>query len=332
MQMKYSIIIPVFNSETTLRRCLDSLLADPRTDAELLLIDDGSTDRSPAICREYEGRDPRVRVLEKAHEGVSAARNRGLEQASGTYILFADSDDYAEPDYFEKLDRTLRTETAELVSFSYRLVGTRTSTVRMPEKETSDPVGLADQLSLLLRKQQLNALWSKAFLRRVIDRYGLRFDESLCIDEDVNFILSYVMHIDRLLLSPEILYNTCLTNPESLTRRKRDYLCEQLHAAGIARKAILEHSELPAAAKRRINRALSWLYFRGAYSSAAETLKYSLSGSERRDRIRTICDVFADGTIKPRGLRSEMISVPIYLRMTRVIDCAAIRAVRRRML
>ena len=332
MQIKYSIIIPIFNAEKTIRRCLESLLTQSRASVELLLIDDGSSDQSLSVCREYEGADQRIRLFTKEHGGVSAARNYGLDRARGTYILFVDSDDYVEPTYFEKLDQVLQGEAEELVCFSYRLVGTRTSTVRMPERETTVPAEIADRVAWLLRKQQLNALWSKVFLRSVIERNGLRFDESLCIDEDVNLILAYVVCVDALRFSSEVLYNTCLTNPESLTRRKREYLCEQLQRAGINRKNLLEAASLTEPSKRKVAHSLSWLYYRGAYSSAAELLKYPLSRGERREKIRSICSVFAEGDAGPQGLRSAIIAAPVRLRMTRLIDRAAIWAVRRRKL
>lgn len=92
--MKYSIIIPVYNAEGTLRRCLDSLVGQQFSNYELLLINDGSTDGSDAICREYASTYSCVRYFAKENGGVSSARNLGLEQAEGEYILFADSDDY----------------------------------------------------------------------------------------------------------------------------------------------------------------------------------------------------------------------------------------------
>lgn len=92
--MKYSVIIPVYNAARTLRRCLDSLVDQSFDDYELLLINDGSTDGSDAICREYANVYPCIRYFAKENGGVSSARNLGLEQAKGEYILFVDSDDW----------------------------------------------------------------------------------------------------------------------------------------------------------------------------------------------------------------------------------------------
>ena len=89
-----SIIVPVYNAEETLRRCIESVLNQGFTDFELLLVDDGSTDSSAGICREYENGDRRVRVIRKENTGVSDTRNLGLSEARGTFVQFLDSDDW----------------------------------------------------------------------------------------------------------------------------------------------------------------------------------------------------------------------------------------------
>ena len=93
MNPKISVIVPVYNTEKYLHRCIDSILTQIYTDFELLLINDGSTDSSGTICDENAMRDSRVRVFHKENGGVSSARNRGLREANGKYIMFADSDD-----------------------------------------------------------------------------------------------------------------------------------------------------------------------------------------------------------------------------------------------
>ena len=105
--MRYSVIIPVYNAEATLSRCLDSLVSQQFFDYELLLINDGSADGSDAICREYAAAYPKIRYFTKENGGVSSARNLGLSQAHGEYVLFVDSDDYVAKDYFAVISETL---------------------------------------------------------------------------------------------------------------------------------------------------------------------------------------------------------------------------------
>ena len=119
MQMDYSVIIPIFNAETTLRRCLDSLVDQSFDDYELLLINDGSTDGSDAICREYANVYPCIRYFAKENGGVSSARKLGLEQAKGEYILFVDSDDWIEPNMVEALVICAQQTHADIVRCGY---------------------------------------------------------------------------------------------------------------------------------------------------------------------------------------------------------------------
>ena len=97
--VKISVIVPVYNVISCISRCIDSLLEQTLTDWELLLIDDGSSDGSALICDDYSSKDKRIKVFHKENGGVSSARNLGIEQASGDWIVFVDSDDWCEPNY-----------------------------------------------------------------------------------------------------------------------------------------------------------------------------------------------------------------------------------------
>ena len=111
-----SIIVPVYQVETYLRQCIDSILAQTFTDFELILVDDGSKDKSGEICEEYAGKDGRVRVIHKENGGLSDARNAGLEQAAGEYFMFVDSDDYIAPTMIERLYNSIQSESADIAA------------------------------------------------------------------------------------------------------------------------------------------------------------------------------------------------------------------------
>ena len=98
-----SIIVPVYNSEKYLRKCVDSILAQTFTDFELFLVNDGSTDDSPGICDDYASRDPRIRVIHQVNQGQSVARNNAIARMSGEWVLFCDSDDWIHPESLERL-------------------------------------------------------------------------------------------------------------------------------------------------------------------------------------------------------------------------------------
>ena len=122
MQPKYSVIIPVYNAEKTLKRCLDTLLAESHSESEIILINDGSEDQSGKICLSYAEKYLNIHYIEKQNGGVSTARNVGLEMATGEYILFVDSDDYVIPGFFSSLDRLLSSFSYDFVLFSYYIL------------------------------------------------------------------------------------------------------------------------------------------------------------------------------------------------------------------
>ncbi len=101
--MKISIVVPIYNAEKYLDRCIQSILNQSYKDLEIILIDDGSTDSSNKICNNYQKRDNRIKFISQKNEGVSAARNRGISEATGEFIGFVDSDDYIQPNMYETL-------------------------------------------------------------------------------------------------------------------------------------------------------------------------------------------------------------------------------------
>ncbi len=152
--MKFSIVVPVYNVADYLPACMDSLLAQQCEDAEILLVDDGSTDgRSPALCDDYAARCPDlVRVIHQANGGLGAARNTGLEAARGDYLLFVDSDDTLEPNTLARLREETEKTHADMYVFHYCYVtenGERPGEPRL-SRVTGLPTSLEEEPNLLL--------------------------------------------------------------------------------------------------------------------------------------------------------------------------------------
>ena len=120
MNQNISVIVPVYNVEKYLTQCVESILSQDHSNLEVILIDDGSTDRSGEICDQFAARDSRVQVIHQKNAGAAAAKNAGLRIASGTYLSFVDSDDYLEPNAYGGLVRTLLDTGADVVQGSFR--------------------------------------------------------------------------------------------------------------------------------------------------------------------------------------------------------------------
>lgn len=116
---KVSIIVPIYNMEKYLGRCIDSILVQTHTNIEVILVDDGSTDSSPQVCDDYAKRDPRIKVIHKSNGGLSSARNAGLDIATGDYIGFVDSDDYISTDMYKVLAERLDNSDCEIANVMY---------------------------------------------------------------------------------------------------------------------------------------------------------------------------------------------------------------------
>ena len=163
-----SIIIPIYNVEPYLRRCVDSLLQQTYEDFELILVDDGSPDNCGAICDEYATLDSRVRVIHKPNGGLSDARNAGMEIAQGAYIAFVDSDDWVTPDYLERM-HTVLLETGSDICECDVLRTDGEAKIPPVEKRIHESYDTADSMSELIRDGIFHQyVWNKLYRREVI--------------------------------------------------------------------------------------------------------------------------------------------------------------------
>ncbi len=320
MTMRYSVIIPVYNAETTLRRCLDSLVNQQFSDYELLLINDGSTDNSHAICREYADAYPQIRYFAKENGGVSSARNLGLGQARGEYILFADSDDYVSDDYFTAISDVVAHESTDLLMFGYRNFGGVSKEWNTGTFSENTETEIAGRISVTMRQYLFSSLWNKVFKRQIIEGNGLRFDESLAIGEDQVFIFAYAMHIRSIASIPNTLYHVDVSDEGSLSRKRRDYLTRQLMEVNRRMAAALGGAEHSAHAMKIYEAALAYVSYRSAYSCCKELLKYDYTAKQRRQEIGKICTLYRDERIQPMDLKCHVIALPIRLGLCGVVD------------
>lgn len=318
--MRYSVIIPVYNAEATLRRCLDSILRQAFEDYELLLINDGSTDGSDAICREYAAVYSQIKYSTKENGGVSSARNLGLELAQGEYILFVDSDDYVSKDYFSTINKNVENGSPDLLMFGYRNFGSRSTAWSTGAFAETEEYQIAQRIAKAMRQYLFSSLWSKVFKREIIRQHGLRFDNYLSIGEDQLFVFGYAMHINSVASIDDVLYNEDISDGSSLSRKRRDYLTSQLMEVNRRMEDALRGTEHSAQARKTYEAALAWMSYRSAYSCCKELLKYDYTGKQRRREIRNICKLYRGEDIRPRDPKCRVIALPVRLGMSGVVD------------
>ena len=317
----YSVIVPAYNAARTLPRCLDSLCSQLRDDVELLLIDDGSSDGTEGIGRSYAERHPQLRVFSKENGGVSSARNLGLDHACGEYVLFVDADDAVREDYFSLLDEALA-DRPDLLLFSKQIMG-RPACPRQDGSSIacSDLRESSRVLSASLRKQELNLITTKAFRRDVIEAGRLRFDERLDIGEDKVFSLAFSLLVTQVKRIGTPLYYLSVDNADSLSRRKRENLCDSVLLEHRLMSELLNGAELPKDCKKRYQNAISYSFYRSAYTVVGELRKYELTAGERRKKAEAVLEQYAGRTEYPaRELSCKIISLPVRGKQVLLID------------
>lgn len=237
-----SIIVPVYNVEPFLRRCVDSILAQTFTDFELILVDDGSTDNSGAICDEYSEKDARIRAIHKQNGGVSSARNVGIDAANGKYLLFCDGDDFVAPNWAEILVDCITENPGCFIACRYKTV------TKNEELEPAMDVdsGYSRVTYYDLFNKGVSAFsCNKIYNKGVIDRIGSRFDEAVGFSEDVEFNVKYCKECsDCILIEAELYYYFQRDN--SATGRYREDLLTALFLPFECRIPLISESDLKA--------------------------------------------------------------------------------------
>ena len=309
--MKYSVIIPAYNAEKTIRRCVDSVLSQLPEDGEIIIIDDGSVDRTRQICEEYASRDRRIRSFSQQNGGVSSARYLGLSYARGYYIMFVDSDDAVRENYFALIDKYAANDPDFMLfhkddSF---LPG-------QSEFITSNSSETRKALRSALCRQLLNCPWERVFRRDLIEENGLRFDERLSIGEDKVFVVQYVLKSSSAVFAHADIYQVFTDNIASLSRKKREELDKSV---------LLEHKLLFDAAEEDgdpdMLKAVTFSFFRSAYTVAQELQKYSLTEKERVKIIRSMCqDYCSEKRIQIGSVNCWLIAAPVLLKMANMIE------------
>ena len=212
--MKFSIIVPVYNCINELPACVDSIQRQTEFDWELLLIDDGSTDKSGALCDRLATQDERICVFHKVNGGASSARNLGLEHAEGEYVLFIDGDDTIESDLLARVSAALDETSTQMVIFGMAFDSyTAAGQLEKAELFSVSRSGLVTReeilsaFSVFFADNALSSACNKVFSGAVLRKTGLRFSEEMTLYEDLDFVLRYLPFCDQIACLDRALYH-----------------------------------------------------------------------------------------------------------------------------
>lgn len=214
MEKLISIIVPVYNAERTLHRCVTSLVEQSYPNIEILLVNDGSKDASLEMCRGYERQDSRIRVIDKPNGGVSSARNAGLDVARGEYIMFCDSDDWVSPLWCEHMVRNHIPQNLTVCEIAWG----------GPDAEAKDQQLSEETIVERNRFLQFSFVmcppWNKLFERNAIQKSDLRFSGDLRLGEDLIFVMEYLCNVQgQVRILPQRLYYYDTSTEGSLSKR-----------------------------------------------------------------------------------------------------------------
>lgn len=213
-----SIVIPVYNAEQYLDRCIQSVINQTYKYIEVILINDGSRDNSQLICEKYVKRDNRVQLINIQNRGPSAARNIGINISKGQFIQFIDSDDYLESNMIKVLVEEIKNN-AQWVICGYRSIHDNNYIIdRKPSIGYFDNIAFKNEFAVLYEKLFFQYLWNKIYLSDIIKSNNISFNEEVKRGEDIIFNIEYLNYVNNITVIDKILYNYVRLNEQSLTR------------------------------------------------------------------------------------------------------------------
>lgn len=312
-----TVVVPIYNVENQLRKCINSIIGQSYQNLEIILIDDGSKDNCPAICDEFARIDSRIKVIHKQNEGLGMARNTGIEQATGQYICFFDSDDYIESKTIEECCCIAQTEGADLVCFGHieETSEGKVLSERIPRPEKN--VFRGEEIKTRLMPMTLAhdsetgedwnlslSAWCGMFSMDVITKSAWRFvSEREIISEDIYSVLEYYSYTDCVAFINKPFYHY-VSNPLSLSKSYRQDRFEKLKTLAIELHKLTEKMGLDNVLQKRV-----YTIFLGLTIGALKQIIVAPLPNKRKykDLSLLINDEFLNDTLKKSNHSGESI-------------------------
>lgn len=289
--MKYSVIIPVYNAEKTINRCVDSILSQNFKDYEIILINDGSKDNSLEYCRAYSDKHSNIVTVDKKNGGASSARNAGLDTAQGEYILFVDSDDYVESNYFDEFEKYDLKNGLLVYTNKWERNGTDELIQRQIRNDMNDK-SLFEQVYYLIDSRTINGPYPKKFDRSLIEKNHLRFDVRMPVAEDFIFGLSYLLLCDDVKIFNKSVYINDQTDMNTLSRGKKKNLINIYPIVFDRAFELISKSVFNDSQKKELYRIWDRLHVESFGTCVMEEFKENKSSAEIKKEIGNLCEIF----------------------------------------
>lgn len=278
MDQLVSVIIPVYNSARYLHKCIESILKQSYKQIEVILVNDGSRDRSGAICDSFAAADSRVQVLHTANQGVGAARNAGIDIANGSFICFVDADDYLPLDSIDHLMQEAHQSGADLVCGSWKKIlakGSVTNENRTPVcTATSDK----EQMYHFSEIEEVNGPVAKLYKAQIIQNNNIRFPVEVKIGEDAIFNYRYLQKAHKVVFSPKTVYCYNKLNATSATHTFYAAMSQWCLECAVEQSRVVSESSKELLAQRvfykRFSTAILYAhYYLGDGAACLESIK-----------------------------------------------------------
>lgn len=217
-----SVVVPLYNVEELVRKCLESIKQQTFEDFEVWVVDDESTDNSAAVADEFAAADSRFHVIRNKHSGPGIGRNVGLENSTGKYIVFIDSDDFVTPDYLEKLHRACEDNDADVAICNFAFYYPEKNKIKdKKEKPEEGIICPTDAINLLLRDSKIQSyIWNKMYKRSMFIEHNIRYPEIYF--EDISTMPQCLFYANRIVVIHDILYFYTQRNGSIVNKNRLD--------------------------------------------------------------------------------------------------------------
>ena len=294
-----SIIVPIYNAEAYLAMCIDSIIGQTLTNLEIILVDDGSQDASLSICKAYEAKDARIRVVTQSNSGVSAARNKGMSLATGEYLGFVDPDDWIEPEMFEQMYNRIREEAYPICMSNYYKDDKRSSILkRLKIKPTTQALNKEEVIEHIIANMVgsegffrsyhyiMGCVWRCLYKRSFIEAHHITFNTEVKVMEDLVFNIQALLKSEGLTLTKGAWYHY-IQNPKSVLHTYNVTMWENHNTVHSLLEKYLVEANLDMQLRKRLDTRYIGMIFDSIYNEMNRNNEVTLT--HRFKKVKEIC-------------------------------------------